>query len=464
MSKSTSSYPALSVDATGTGLVSHAGAVLLLRTAENTGLTTALSEKLSPWRTPLAQFDPGKIVLDLAVSLALGGDCLADLSSLREHTAVFGRIPSDPTVSRMISALATDAPAVLGALDTARATARRNAWAHAGEHAPDHDITADTPIVIDLDATLVTAHSEKEQAAATYKRGFGFHPLMAFVDHGHDGTGEPVAALPRPGNAGSNTASDHIEITGKALAQLPFTTGYRPGKRVLIRTDGAGASHEFLNYLHTQRVSYSIGFGLTDAIVAALADVPDHGWTCAVDADETVRDGAWVIDATGIVDLDSWPEGMRLIVRKERPHPGAQLRFTDTDGLRLTAFATNSVRGQVQDLELRHRRRARCEDRIRVAKDTGLSNLPLHGFDQNRIWLAIVQLALDLTAWMQMLGFTDHDARRWEPKRLRLRVFSIAGRIATHARRTCLRLSKDARWASVVVTALNRLAALPAPT
>lgn len=211
-------------------------------------------------------------------------------------------------------------------------------------------------------------------------------------------------------------------------------------------------------------MSYSIGFGLTDAIVAALADVPDHGWTCAVDADETVRDGAWVIDATGIVDLDSWPERMRLIVRKERPHLGAQLRFTDTDGLRLTAYATNGVRGQVQDLELRHRRRARCEDRIRVAKDTGLLNLPLHGFDQNRIWSAIVQLALDLMAWMQMLGFTDHDARRWEPKRLRLRVFAIAGCIATRARRTCLRLSKDARWSSVVVTAWNRLAALPAPT
>jgi hypothetical protein len=463
VSKSTSSYPALSVDATGTGVVSHAGAVLLLRTAEKTGLTNALSEALSTWRKPLAQFDPGKIVLDLAVSLALGGDCLADLSSLREHTGVFGRVASDPTVSRMISALAVDASAVLDAIATARATARANAWSHAGEQAPDHDITADTPIVIDLDATLVTAHSEKEQAAATYKRGFGFHPLMAFVDHGHEGTGEPVAALLRPGNAGSNTAADHVEITGKALAQLPFTTGPRPGKRVLIRTDGAGASHEFLNYLHKQRVSYSIGFGLTDAIVAALADVPEHAWSRAVDADEEVRDGAWVIDATGIVDLATWPAGMRLLIRKERPHPGAQLRFTDTDGLRLTAFVTNSVRGQVHDLELRHRRRARCEDRIRVAKDTGLSNLPLHGFDQNRIWLAIVQLALDLTAWTQMLGFTDHDARRWEPKRLRLRVFSIAGRIATHARRTHLRLSKTATWSNVIIDALNRLAALPAP-
>lgn len=121
------------------------------------------------------------------------------------------------------------------------------------------------------------------------------------------------------------------------------------------------------------------------------------------------------------------------------------------------------MRGKVQDLELQHRRRARCEDRIRIAKDTGLSNLPLHGFDHNRIRLAIVALALELTAWTQMLGFTDHNARRWEPKRLRLRIFSIAGRIANHARRTHLRLSKDATWSDLIITALTRLAALPAP-
>lgn len=463
MSKSTSSYPSLSVDATGTGIVSHAGTVALLRTAQVGGLDTALSQMLSPWRKPLAQFDPGKIVLDLAVSLALGGDCLADIAVLREHSGMFGQVPSDPTVSRLIAALATDAPAALTAIDTARASARATIWEHAGADAPDHRIDADHPIIVDLDATLVTAHSEKEHAAATYKRGFGFHPLLAFVDHGPGGTGEPVAAVLRPGNAGSNTAADHIEVTRKALAQLPFTTGSRPGKKVLVRTDGAGASHDYLNYLHRQRVSYSIGFAMTDALATELDEVPNTLWDCAVDASGQPREDAWVIEATGLLDLTGWPEGMRLIVRKERPHPGAQLRFTDRDGLRLTAFVTNSVRGQIQDLELRHRRRARCEDRIRGAKDTGLTNLPLHGFDQNRIWLAIVQLALDLTAWMQMLGFTDHEARRWEPKRLRLRIFSIAGKIATHARRTRLKLSADAPWAELIITALARLAALPAP-
>src|SRR5258705_3323707 len=187
------------------------------------------------------------------------------------------------------------------------------------------------------------------------------------------------------------------------------------------------------------------------------AHLTEGDWTPAYDADGQVRPGAWVVEVTGVLDLSGWPPGMRVIVRKERPHPGAQLRFTDRDGLRLTAFATNTGRGQLADLELRHRRRARAEDRIRAAKDTGLANLPLHGFNQNRIWCAIVQLAMELTAWLQMLALHDHPARRWEPKRLRLRLFSIAARIARHARQTRLRLSAHAPWADLILTALNRL-------
>jgi len=199
-------------------------------------------------------------------------------------------------------------------------------------------------------------------------------------------------------------------------------------------------------------------------MVAGLALIPAAAWTPAYDSDGAVREGAWVAEATGVLDLSGWPPGMRVIVRKERPHPGAQLRFTDADGLRLTAFATNTRRGQLADLELRHRRRARCEDRIRAAKSTGLQNLPLHGFDQNRIWCALVQLACDLTAWAQMLALAEHPARRWEPKRLRLRLFSIAARISRHARRAQLRLAARTPWADLLARALARLDALPAPT
>jgi len=210
VSQSTSLYPSLSVDTTGAGVVSQAGAITLLRTAEKTGLAAGLSAALAPWRKPLATHDPGKILLDLAVAVALGGDCLADVALLREEPGVFGSVASDPTVSRLFITLGADAPAALAAINTARAGARKIAWRHAGAHAPNHDISATNPLIIDLDATLVSAHSEKEHAAPTYKRGFGHHPLAAFVDHGQAGTGEPLAVQLRPGNAGSNTAADHL--------------------------------------------------------------------------------------------------------------------------------------------------------------------------------------------------------------------------------------------------------------
>jgi hypothetical protein len=251
-----------------------------------------------------------------------------------------------------------------------------------------------------------------------------------------------LAWLLRPGNAGSNTAADHITVVQQCLRQLPLAArGARVGRKVLIRADAAGGTHEFVEYLSKQKLSYSLGFGLCEDIVAQIGTLPDQVWTPAYDADGNPRDGAWVTEATGVLDLTGWPPAMRIIVRKKRPHPGAQLRFTDIDGLRLTTFVTNTSRGQLPDLEIRHRRRARCEDRVRTTKDTGLTNLPPPDVAQNQIWLAVVALAVELTAWMQMLALTEHPARRWEPKRLRLRLFSIAGRIARHARRTHLRLS-----------------------
>ena len=235
--------------------------------------------------------------------------------------------------------------------------------------------------------------------------------------------------LLRPGNAGSNTAADHISVLREALRQLPgHRPGTRPGRKVLIRADAAGCTHELLDWLVGQRLSYSVGFSLPDNVVEQLVKVPEHAWQPAYDADGQPRAGAWVLEVTGLLDLRGWPTGMRVIARRERPHPGAQLRLTDADGHRLTAFATNTPPGgpdrQLADLELRHRRRARVEDRIRAAKDTGLTNLPLHGMNQNKIWCAVVALAAELTAWAQTLALFEHPARRWEPKRLRLRLFS----------------------------------------
>jgi hypothetical protein len=443
------------VSADGKGLVSQAGAVLLWETIRVTGLGHGLSQALGRWRSPRAVHDPGKIIADLAAAVALGGDCLADIAVLREQPGLAGPVASDPVVSRLVTALAGDLPRSLRAIRAARAAARERAWALAGKDAPGADGGL---VTVDLDATIVIAHSDKEQAAPTWKKTFGFHPMTAWADHGPGGNGEPLAIVLRPGNAGSNTAADHIEAARLALAQLP--RGLR--RKVLVRADSGGGTHEFLTWLtaKSRRLHYSVGMTITEDMQQAISKVPATAWTPAYDRDGKVREGAWVADITGLLDPGTWPAGMRVIMRKERPHPGAQLRFTDIDGHRFTAFATDTRRGQLADLELRHRQRARCEDRIRCAKDTGLRNLPLRGFTQNQIWCEIVALACELLAWTQMLALAG-TARRWEPKRLRLRLFSVAGRLTRSGRRLRLRLAERWPWTAGITAATARLQAIP---
>jgi hypothetical protein len=450
----TARRPKITVSADGRGLVSQAGALLLAETLRVTGLGEGLSAGLARWRAPRAVHDPGKIIADLVMTLALGGDCLADVAVLRSQPDLAGPVASDPVVSRLITTLAADTPRALRAIRKARAAARERAWALAGERAPGADGSL---IPVDIDATIVIAHSDKEKAAPTWKKTYGHHPLAAFADHGAAAAGEALTVMLRPGNAGSNTASEHVEVTGLALAQLPR----RLRRRALIRTDSGGGTHDFLTWLTRpgRRLHYSIGMTITEEMHQAILTLPDRVWEPAYDAGGEVRPGAWVAELTGLLDLSSWPAGMRVIVRKERPHPGAQLRFTDIDGHRVTCFATDATTGQLADLELRHRRRARCEDRIRCAKDTGLRNLPLHGFAQNQIWCELVAMACELTAWMQMLAL-DGPARAWEPKRLRLRLFTAAGRLVRGGRRLRLRLAATWPGASQITTAITRLQAL----
>lgn len=335
MKKRIGSYPRVRIEGGGRAVVSQAGGVLLVETARKTGLDQAISAALAPWRKARAVHDPGKILLDVALAVAFGGDCLADVGMLRSEPAVFGPVASDPTVSRLIDALASGGPKALAAIRTARAHVREHVWNLAGQAAPD----AGGQVIVDIDGVLVLAHSEKQDAAATWKKTFGHHPLMAFVDHGRGGSGEPAAALLRPGNAGSNTAADHITTAQLALAQLPKK--YRRGRQTLIRTDSGGGTHEFVAWLAKpgRWLSYSVGMTITDAIHAAVLRIPATAWTVAVEPGGEIRDGAWVAELDGDC-LKGWPAGMRLIVRKERPHPGAQLRFTDADGMRLTCFAT----------------------------------------------------------------------------------------------------------------------------
>jgi hypothetical protein len=451
--QNTARRPKITVSADGKGLVSQAGVLLLAEAVRVTGLGQGLAGALGRWRAPRAVHDPGKILTDLAVALALGGDCLADVAVLRAQPGLCGPVASDPVVSRLVSALAADAPRALRAIRRARAAARERAWALAGERAPG---AGGSLIPVDIDATIVVAHSEKEKAAATWKKTYGFHPLAAFADHGAGAGGEPLAILLRAGNAGSNTAAEHIEVTRLALAQLPRTLR----RRVLIRTDSGGGTHDFLTWLAapSRRLHYSVGMTITDDMQEAILALPERIWEPAYDADGQARPGAWVAELTGLLDLSGWPAGMRVIARRERPHPGAQLRFTDLGGHRFTAFATDARRGQLADLELRHRRRARCEDRIRNAKDTGLRNLPLHGFTQNQVWCELVAMACELLAWTAMLAL-DGPARAWEPKRLRLRLFSAAARLARGGRRLRMRIAATWPWADQLTTAITRLQA-----
>jgi hypothetical protein len=424
---------------------------MLLQTAAVSGLAVGLSRALGSWRPARAVHDPGKTVLDLAVAIALGGDCLADVAVLRAQPQLFGAVASDPSISRLIDALGVDSAAVIAAIRGARAAARAKVWGHRSPFA------ATGPVVVDVDATLVGAHSEKEGATPNFKRGFGFHPILAFVDHGSGGTGEPLAAMLRPGKATANDAADQIAVLDAALAQLPEQLR----SQVLVRGDTGSGVHGFVWHAHNLGLQYSVGIYARQPIQDALAALPAQVWRAALDTDGRPRQGAQVAELTRWLPatFSGWPPGMRIIARRERPHPGAQLRLTDHHGWRITVFATNTAGGRLAELELRHRLRARAEDRIRGLKDTGMTNLPLQAFTKNQIWLELVQLGAELLTWTQLLAWPDAPARTWEPKRLRLRLLAVAGRIITTGRRRILRLSQRWPWTELITAGHQRLAA-----
>jgi hypothetical protein len=456
------SIPNLVLDPAREALVSSAGGVLLREVVRVTGLSRLLSQALGPWRPARARHDPGKIVTDLAVAVALGGDCVADLAVVRAQPGLFGPVASDPTVSRLVTALAGDIDTVLPALRAARAQARARAWDRCRPLDGCPGSRDSGQVIVDLDVTLVGAHSEKEGAEPTYKRGFGFAPMCVFVDHGEHGSGETLLVDLRPGRASAFDTATHIAALDAALDQLPA----QERGQVLVRTDSAGASKAFLHHINGLGVEYSVGFTAAATVKTAIDALPVQAWQAAVDSDGEDRDGAQVAELTRwlpdtfTTGPNGWPAGIRVIARRERPHPGAALRLTDEDGWRITCFATNT-RGPgwtLPVLEVRHRQRARCEDRIRGLKDTGMTNLPYHGFTANQIWLEIVALASDLLAWAQTLAFPPTaPARRWEPKRLRLRLFAVAGRIIRTGRRHRLRLPVDWPWAALITTGWTRL-------
>jgi hypothetical protein len=430
----------------GDGIAGHAGAALLGELADRLGLTAALGWRAGRTQTSRHRHGAGAVLRDLAVLLADGGDCLSDLAVLRGQPELFGPVASTPTAWRMIEQVACD-PDGLAGLRAGRAHARAAAW-RAGAH-------ADGLLVVDVDGTLVDAHSDKQGAAGTYKGGFGFYPLVAYLDRG-DGSGEALAGILRPGNAGSNTAADHIELVDLALAQLPRAARTQP---LLLRADTGGATHALVDHLRERGVRFSISLPADERVRAAVLAVPANAWTPAVDADGQPRAGAEVAELCAL-DLSGWPAGTRAICRREDPHPGAQLSFTDADGHRFQVFITDQPDPDVAALELRHRRRARVEDRIRGAKATGLRNLPFDRWRRNAVWLELVLMACDLTCWAQTLLLSG-ELRVAEPKTLRYRLWHVAARVIRHARRVIVRLQRTWPWAAELAAAFTRLRALP---
>jgi hypothetical protein len=337
------------VSADGEGLVSHAGSALLAQVADKTGLTRALSRRLRAMKERRSGHDPGRVVRDLAVMLADGGECLADLGALRDQQVLFGEVASDATAYRVIERIASDSELVDG-LREAHATARACAWRLGVK--PDG-------VTIDQDATLITAHSEKEGAAGTFKGGFGFHPIMAYCDE----TDEALAGLLRAGNAGANRAADQIAVCEDALEQIPEE--HVQDIPILVRMDSAGATHELIDWCREGDIRFSVGYDLTEPVRVAIVDLPEDAWMAALDQDGTERPNGQVAELTGPVDLSCWPEGCRLICRRERAHPGAQLSFTDHDGHRFQVFLTDQDETDIAVLERRQRQRARAEDHIR---------------------------------------------------------------------------------------------------
>lgn len=436
--------PALKITGDGTGVANHAGSRLLADLADAVGLTSSLSVAMAPTKQRRRGHDRGEVLTDLIVAIADGAETISDLATLRDQPVLFGAVASHPTVWRTLAAVDD---AALARIKTARAEARATAWAAGAD--PGF-------YVIDIDATLVNAHSDKQDAAPTWKRGFGFHPLLAYLD----ATGEALAGVLRPGNAGSGTATDHVTVLADALAQLPLDPAET---ELIVRADTAGWSHEFISECQQRHVRFVIGHQLSAEIASALIELPTRAWQPAISADGTDwRDHAEVAEITHLVQgvFDStrgWPPQLRMIARREQPHPGAQLTFTDINGHRYQVFVTDLPDTDIAYLEALYRGRGRAERQICDTKATGLTNLPSHSFAINHAWLHLVLSAHDLLAWTKLLALHDTRLADAEPKRLRYCLLHTAARISRTSRQTTCRLAATWPWTPDLVTAFDRV-------
>jgi len=485
----------LQVTADGTGIVSHAGVALLRGLADNTGLTAGLSKALASRR--LLVHDRGRVLADLACAIADGAEVISDFRVMGDQEDLFGLVASVPTAWRTLAEIATGGDRTAGRIGAAVNAARRRAWtqiaarlgALPGVRVADKTLEGVT--CIRLDASVVTCHSDKEGAEPNFK-GFGLHPLLAYCDN----TGEPLAGLLRPGSAGSNTAADHLTVLGAAITALP--PAFR--RRLMVTCDGAGASHDLIERLDAlasrpgYQLIYSVGWELGAREKAAITEVLEEAWQIAVDEHGEVRERradqacgglhcahrrCWIEEAhvtelTSLLRegpagdrLDGWPAKVRVFARRERPHPGAQLTlFEAEDGWRYTLWVTNLTsstkgwRGQPAYIDAAHRVHARVEDAIRTGKDCGIGKFPSTALAMNKAWQAAALTAATLLAWLKLLAL-DGSLAKAEPKTLRYRILHAAARLTRGGRQRRLNIATTWPWATDIVTAWDRISALP---
>jgi hypothetical protein len=467
----------LRVTAEADGLIGHAGAVLLRKLADQAGLTAALGSALArAGKFPLV--DRGIALVSMALAIALGATSMNDIALLAHHAPILGAEPSDTTVRRTLE-LAD--PATLDKIARVRARVRAHVWtlicatpagfpwlAVAGK-------LLDGWLVIDLDATLISARSDKEGAAPTFKKGYGFHPLGAWLAN----TTESLAMLLRPGNAGSNTVADHIAVLAAAVRQIPA----RFRSRLLVRVDGAGASHELITHLlslagRRRTVLFTCGWMITAAGEQAIRLLPATAWQAAVDQDGTVQEDRHVAEVTHLMSrAGSWPAGLRWIVRRTKPSRRQMKNLTAFEratGWRYSIIVTNipatggigGVPGShhAQFTDVLHRSHATVEDRVRTGKAMGLRNLPSKTWVVNCGWVLAANIAADLSAWSRLLGLYDQqDLKDAEPDTLRYRLWALPARLVRHARQRVLKISRTWPWKDAFLACWQRLCALPAP-
>ena len=487
----------LEVSGGGTGVVSHAGLVLLRRLSDRTGLTVGLSAALP---SPLGGHDRGRVFADLACAIADGARVISDFRVMGDQRELLGPVASVPTAWRALKEAAAGGDRRRRKVTAAVSKARRHAWAHGtarhGALPPVRvaDRRLEGVTCIRLDATVVTAHSDKELAEPNFKGYVHTHAWPPAIT--------PASRWPgccAPARPGSNTAVDHLRLLDEAIAALPPALR----RKLMITCDGAGASHALVKELdrlasrHGYQLTYSVGWELARAGEGRDRQGPRAAWEAAIDGKGQVRERraddacgnqrcahreCWIEEAhvtelTGLLregpagdQLKGWPKSMRVFARRERPHPGAQLSlFEAADGWRYSLWVTNlpattkGWRGQCAYIDAAHRVHARVEDVIRTGKDTGLGHFPSHDYGLNKAWLDAAMIACILLSWLKLLAL-DGDLARAEPKTLRYRVLHAAARLVRGGRRRTLKIAATWPWAEEITTAWQRIQAIPHPT